>query len=172
MIKRDREKVEWKRLWEVGNFYSGLTGKNKKDFERGNGKFITYKNVYKNPSVDLNIMGTVKIDEGELQRTLEYGDIIFTASSETLEECGMSSVVTTEVTEAIYLNSFCFYLRLNNKDILLPDFSKHLFRSDYVREQTKKTASGVTRYNISRQLMKNILIPIPPINLQKKIVNI
>ena len=31
--------VEYKTLDELGNFYSGLSGKSKKDFENGNCKF-------------------------------------------------------------------------------------------------------------------------------------
>ena len=164
--------VEWKKLGELGIFYSGLTGKNKSDFLRGNAKFVSYKNVYSNPSVDLNILEVVRILDGENQKTLQYGDIIFTLSSETLEECGLSSVMTEHVGEPIYLNSFCFYLRLKDKSILLPDFSKHLFRSEMIRKQIIKTANGVTRFNVSRQLMKNVLIPIPPIEVQSEIVRI
>ncbi len=56
---------------------------------------------------------TVIIEPNEKQNTLQYGDIIFTGSSETPEECGFSSVVTKETNEKLYLNSFCFFLRLN-----------------------------------------------------------
>ena len=140
--------VEWKKLGEIGIFYSGLTGKNRSDFLRGNAKFVPYKDVYSNPSVDLNILEMVRILDGENQKTLQYGDIIFTGSSETLEECGLSSVITEHIAEPIYLNSFCFYLRLNDKSILLPDFSKYLFRSEIIRKQIIKTANGVTRFNV------------------------
>lgn len=40
------EKVEWKKLGDIGEFYGGITGKSKQDFNDGNAKFITYKNVY------------------------------------------------------------------------------------------------------------------------------
>ena len=121
------EKVGWKRLGDIGEFYGGLTGKKKDDFTNGNAKFITYKNVFANPATKLDVTDKVKINETENQRTLIYGDIIFTGSSETPDECGMSSVITDKLTENVYLNSFCFFLRLNDKSLLLPDFSKHLF---------------------------------------------
>ena len=166
------EKVEWKKLGDIANFYGGITGKTKQDFYNGNVKFITYKNVYSNPATELNIKDLVKINEGEKQIKLEYGDILFTGSSETPDECGMSSVITKKLTEDIYLNSFCFFLRLNEPDLLLPDFSKHLFRSESLRKKIGRTASGVTRYNVSKDLMKKIYIPIPSIETQEKIVNI
>ena len=37
--------VEYKKLGEIGGFYSGLSGKTKNDFKDGNAKFITYMNV-------------------------------------------------------------------------------------------------------------------------------
>lgn len=163
------EKVEWKKLGDIGEFYGGITGKAKQDFNDGNAKFITYKNVYLNPATDLNVEDKVKIKAEENQRKLMYGDVLFTGSSETPDECGMSSVITTKLTEDIYLNSFCFFLRLNDSDLLLPDFSKHLFRSEDLRIKIGKTASGVTRFNVSKDLMKKIEIPIPSLKTQEKI---
>ena len=168
MLKNER--VEWKKLGEIGEFYGGITGKKKDDFKDGNAKFITYKNVFSNQATKLDVVDRVRIDESENQRTLLYGDIIFTGSSETPNECGMSSVITEKLDEKVYLNSFCFFLRLNSGNTLLPDFAKHLFRSEIIRNKIGKTASGVTRFNISKELMKKIVIPIPSIKTQEKIV--
>ena len=106
--------AEYKQLKDLGVFYGGLTGKSKDDFENGNKIFITYKNVYSNPSLDLHPDERVKIGETENQRTLEYGDVIFTGSSETPDECGISSVVTETPQDDLYLNSFCFIFRFND----------------------------------------------------------
>ena len=164
--------VEYKKLGELGKFYGGLSGKSKNDFTNGNEKFITYKNVYANPSLNLDVEDRVKINPGERQNTLQYGDIIFTGSSETPDECGFSSVITTKTSEKLYLNSFCFFFRLDNQSILLPDFAKHLFRSESVRYQIGKTASGVTRYNVSKDKMKQVQIPLPALPVQREIVRI
>ena len=53
--------VEYKTLGELGKFYGGLTGKSKEDFKEGNAKFITYKNVYSNPALDLDVEDRVRI---------------------------------------------------------------------------------------------------------------
>lgn len=166
------EGVEYKTLGEIGKFYGGLTGKSKKDFEGGNEVFITYKNVYSNPALDIYPNDKVKIADGEKQRTLEYGDIVFTGSSETPDECGFSSVVTRKPGRKLYLNSFCFFFRLDNPKVLLPDFSKHLFRSSELRIRIGKTASGVTRYNVSKDKMAKVEIPLPPLEVQREIVRI
>lgn len=164
--------VKYYELGELGRFYGGLTGKSKDDFKDGNAKFITYKNVYSNPALELNVEDKVKISENENQRTLEYGDIIFTGSSETPDECGIASVVTKKTEEKLYLNSFCFIFRFNDSSIINPDFAKHLFRSSNLRCQIGKTASGVTRFNVSKKLMEKVCIPVPPLEVQCEIVHI
>ena len=164
--------VEYKTLGELGKFYGGLIGKSKDDFTDGNAKFITYKNVYSNPALQIDVADRVKIVDGEKQRTLQYGDVIFTGSSETPDECGISSVVTVKTDEKLYLNSFCFFFRFDDIGIILPDFAKHLFRSNALRYQIGKTASGVTRFNVSKKLMENVIIPLPPLPVQNEIVRI
>ena len=167
-----RDGVEYKMLGELGDFFGGLTGKSKDDFTGGNAKFITYKNVYSNPELQIDVEDRVKIVKDEKQRTLQYGDVIFTGSSETPDECGISSVVTVQTNEKLYLNSFCFFFRFNDLNIMLPDFAKHLFRSGNLRYQIGKTASGVTRFNVSKKMMGNVMIPIPPLEVQREIVRI
>lgn len=164
--------VEYNILGNLGKFYGGLSGKSKNDFIDGNAKFITYMNVYKNIELKLDITETVKVEENERQHAIEYGDILFTGSSENMDECGLASVLTKCTSEKLYLNSFCFGFRFNNSNIMLPSFSKYVFRSSKVRKQIMKTASGVTRYNVSKKKMENVAIPVPPIEIQNEIVRI
>ena len=166
------EGVEYKALGELGEFYSGLNGKSKDDFNNGNSKFITYMNVFSNPSLKIDIDDKVKIEKNENQNTIQYGDVIFTGSSETPEECGMSSVLTSTIDEKLYLNSFCFGFRFYDEKLMLPEFSKYVFRSSEIRKQIKRTASGVTRFNISKKKMEKVTIPLPPILVQEEIVRI
>ncbi len=154
---------------EMGTFYGGLTGKSKSDFQQGNAKFISYMNIYNNISLKIDVEERVKVLENEKQNRIEFGDVLFTGSSETPDECGMSSVLTKNIDEPLYLNSFCFGFRLNDKTIYNPDFLKHLLRSKSVREQIKKTANGVTRFNVSKKLFGKIKLPIPTLEEQNKI---
>ena len=161
--------VEWKPLGELGDFYSGLTGKTKSDFTGGNEKFITYVNVFNNPSLKTDVLEKVKIAEGERQNTIQYGDVLFTGSSETPDECGMSSVLTHKTEEKLYLNSFCFGFRFFDLSDKCPSFMKYLFRSTNIRKAICKTANGVTRYNISKKVFAKIEIPIIPLPVQEEI---
>lgn len=164
--------VEWKPLGELGDFYSGLTGKTKSDFTGGNEKFITYVNVFNNPSLKTDVLEKVKIAEGERQNTIQYGDVLFTGSSETPDECGMSSVLTHKTEEKLYLNSFCFGFRFFDLSDKCPSFMKYLFRSTNIRKAICKTANGVTRYNISKKEFAKIEIPIIPLPVQEEIVRV
>jgi type I restriction enzyme S subunit len=162
--------VEWKKLGEIGSYFGGLTGKTKEDFVVGNGKFITYMNVFTNPSLDPSVVGVVKINEGEKQNKVQKGDVLFTGSSETPEETGMSCVVTDELEGDFYMNSFCFGLHLFSPEQYNLHYLKHLLRSESVRKSISKTASGVTRFNISKARFSNIKIPIPSLSEQNRIV--
>ena len=168
----DGAEVEWKTLDEISSIYGGLTGKGKADFENGNALYVPYKNIFNNIEVDFNNLDTVNVSDDEKQYAIKYGDVLFTGSSETAEEAGMSSAVTTKTEQKIYLNSFSFGLRFNDDVELLPEFSKFLFRTLSIRKEIVKSASGVTRFNISKARFKKIKIPIPPLSVQTEIVRI
>ena len=164
--------VVWKPLGEIASMYGGLTGKNKTDFEEGNASYITYKNIFDNIEVDFDKLEKVKISPSEKQNKVRYGDVLFTGSSETAEDAGMSSAITTTIEEDIYLNSFSFGVRFNEDIELIPEFSKYLFRSHFMRAAISKTASGVTHFNISKERLKKLSIPLPPLSVQQEIVRI
>ncbi|WP_149707944.1 restriction endonuclease subunit S [Campylobacter concisus] len=166
-------KNEWKeiKLGNIGKSYNGLIGKVAEDFQNGNSNFITYKNIFDNPKIDINIFEKVKIMEDEEQNLVKFGDIFFTTSSETPNEVGISSVLLIKC-GILYLNSFCFGFRLNNFEILSPYFAVFYFRSDCFRKQTFKLAQGSTRFNISKTEVLNLNIKIPNLSEQQKIADV
>lgn len=166
----DGVEVEWKRLEDVAEIYGGLTGKSKADFESGNAKYISYKNIFNNIDVNPSQLELVKVSGNERQNKVRYGDILFTGSSEIAAEAGISSAVTVDFIEPVYLNSFSFGVRFNDNVKLIPEFSKYLFRSRFMRSEIAKSASGVTRFNVSKARFKKILVPIPcPDNPEKSL---
>ena len=165
--------VEYKKIKDIAILYNGLSGKTKNDFNnQANSKYITYLNVFNNLSINVEELENVQINENEKQNKVKYGDVLFTGSSETAEECGMSSIINFSLNEDVYLNSFCFGLRVNDTHLFNIDFLKYLFRSDDVREKIIKCCNGVTRFNLSKSQFQNICIPIPPIEIQNEIVKI
>lgn len=152
------------KLGDVGETFTGLSGKTKEDFGHGEGKFITYVNVFNNPISDL--LGTDKIEVDESQTSVQFGDIFFTTSSETPEEVGMSSVWLGDG-DNIYLNSFCFGFRPTLK--LSNHFMAYVLRSTVIRKKFIFLAQGISRYNISKTKVMNISIPLPTLPEQEAI---
>ena len=159
-------------LGDVGVIFGGLTGKTKADFSHGNARFVSYVNIFNNIAVDTSREDFVRVDSTERQRSLKRGDVLFTGSSETAAEVGVSSVVTEELVEPLYLNSFSIGFRPGDPTVLEPDFTKHLFRSDVMRKQVVRTASGVTRFNVSKARLAEVEVPIPPLGDQRRIASI
>ncbi|GAA9084680.1 restriction endonuclease subunit S [Helicobacter pylori] len=164
--------VEFRKLGDIGEFYGGLVGKSKKSFSQGNKFYVPYINVFNNPQLDLNALESVQIGDKEKQNTIQLGDVLFTGSSENLEDCAMSCVVTQKIEKDIYLNSFCFGFRFFDKNLFNPSFLKHFLRDYNFRKNISKVANGVTRFNVSKQLLSQITIPIPPLEIQQEIVKI
>ena len=151
-------------LREIGNTYTGLSGKTKDDFGHGDGRFVTYMNVFSNPISLPEMVEEVEFDES--QNIVRYGDVLFTTSSETPEEVGMSSV-WLENTENTYLNSFCFGFRPVKK--VNPYYLAYLLRSSGMRRKISFLAQGISRYNISKTKMMELEISIPNENEQSAI---
>ena len=159
-----KEPWEQRRLGNLGTTFTGLSGKAKQDFGHGEAQFVTYMNVYTNPISKLNMTEHVEIDNR--QNKVQFGDIFFTTSSETPEEVGMSSV-WLDNSDNTYLNSFCFGFR--PKTSLSPYYMAYMLRSAGVREKIIFLAQGISRYNISKNRMMNIEVPLPTLNEQEKI---
>lgn len=158
------EDWEHRKVEELGVTFTGLTGKTKEDFGHGDATFVTYINVFSNPITDLKMTESVEIDAKQNQ--VEYGDIFFTTSSETPEEVGMSSVWLGNEAN-VYLNSFCFGYRPVTE--LAPYYMAFMLRSPNVRKKFIFLAQGISRYNISKNRVMDIEIPVPNIDEQRKV---
>ena len=165
------EYPEWqfKNLGELGDTFTGLSGKTKDDFGYGDGLFITYMNVFKNTIAKSNMVERVKIGSNENQNRVQYGDILFTTSSEVPNEVGMSSIWLFNQ-DNIYLNSFCFGFRVV-VNYIKPVYLARYLRSEEMRKTITILAQGSTRFNISKKEMMKLNIKVPYIEEQIKIDN-
>ena len=151
---------------ELGYSYSGLTGKTANDF--GTGKpFITYLNVYSNNIIDENAYQYVRINNGEQQNVVKYGDVLFTLSSETPEEVGIGSVYLGETD--VYLNSFCFGIHIENKQLAYSPYLSYFVSSTPFRKFIYPFAQGSTRFNLYKADFERAAIMLPSLDKQKRI---
>ena len=153
----------------LGFSYSGLSGKSAQDF--GSGKpFITYLNVYSNNIINEKDFQYVAIKEGEKQNVVEYGDVLFTLSSETPEEVGIGSVYLGN--ENVYLNSFCFGIHIINTKIAFPPYLSYYVSSTPFRKFIYPYAQGSTRFNLCKVDFEKASIKLPSLENQKRIYSI
>ncbi len=156
------ESWELRKLGDMGETFTGLSGKTKEDFGHGDAEFVTYMNVFTNPIAASN--GTENVEIDGCQSLVQYGDVLFTTSSETPEEVGMSSI-WLENRANVYLNSFCFGYRLAvNFD---PHYIAFMLRSAPIRKKFIFLAQGISRYNISKNKVMEMTVPMPKLNEQK-----
>ena len=154
---------------ELGTSYSGLSGKSAQDF--GSGKpFITYLNVYSNNIINENDFQYVAIKDGEKQNVVEYGDVLFTLSSETPEEVGIGSVYLGK--EKVYLNSFCFGIHITNKEVAFPPYLSYYVSSTAFRKFIYPYAQGSTRFNLCKADFEKASIKLPTLEKQKRIYSV
>ena len=154
---------------ELGTSYSGLSGKSAQDF--GSGKpFITYLNVYSNNVINENEFQYVAIKDDEKQNVAEYGDVLFTLSSETPREVGIGSVYLGK--EKVYLNSFCFGIHITNAEIAFPPYLSYYVSSTPFRKFVYPYAQGSTRFNLCKADFEKASIKLPTLENQKRIYSI
>ena len=158
---------EQRKLGEIGTTYSGLSGKNKSDFEKGNSNFVTFLEVLNNPILkNIDLTNKVEIKENEHQNKVKRNDILFNTSSETPEEVATSTIVDVNQ-DNLYLNSFCFGFRPNVQ--FSNYYIGYYLRSNHFRNRVFCLAQGISRYNISKKSLIKLKLSLPKLEEQDKI---
>ncbi|EAL8124730.1 restriction endonuclease subunit S [Campylobacter upsaliensis] len=164
--------VEFKELGELGEFSN--TGVDKKKNEKEKEVILlNFIDVMKNHYIDEKIptMIVTASDNKIKQCTCEKGDIFITPSSETIDEIGFASVITKTLSNTCYSYHIMRY-RLFEKQITTSFFIRYLFESEIIRQQIRKYATGLTRFGLKKTKWEQIKIPLPPLEIQQKIVDI
>ncbi len=164
--------IEWKKLSEI-SFISN-TGIDKKINKNEKEVIIlnymdVYKNKYINKSIPKMIVtaSDIKIEQCNILK----GDIFLTPSSETKDEIGIASVITEDIYNCAY-SYHIMRIRLKRQNFVTSSFIRYFFESDLMRKKIEKKATGITRFGLTKTKFENLLIPIPPIEIQNKIVDI
>nr|WP_229055240.1 restriction endonuclease subunit S [Parabacteroides distasonis] len=153
---------------DLGEAYSGLSGKGGDDFGYGE-PFITYMNVYQNTYISEKDYELVQIAPNEKQNSVLYGDALFTLSSETPEEVGIGAVYLGN-TQKLYLNSFCFGIHFYDERVL-PQYLAHFISSSSFRRAIYPLAQGSTRFNLQKNDFMKMKFLLPSLEKQGHIAN-
>ncbi|MBB6178082.1 restriction endonuclease subunit S [Pseudorhizobium flavum] len=151
--------------WElnpIGQHFDFKNGLNKSKEYFGHGTpIINYMDVFSNPGLaNSDITGKVAVTKDEINSySARKGDVFFTRTSETVDEIGLSTVLTEEVKDAVF-SGFVLRAREKGSDLGL-HFKKYCFRSESARKQIKATSSYTTRALTNGKLLSQVLLAYP-----------
>ncbi|NGF77167.1 hypothetical protein G5B10_14855 [Fluviicola sp. SGL-29] len=129
---------------------------------------VRYGEIYTNHNDYIKAFTSFTSQESANQSTrLEYGDILFAGSGETLEDIGKSVAFVDEF-EA-YSGGDIIILRGHNQD---PKFLGFLLNTDFVSRQTFQLGQGHSVVHIYSSGLKNVKVILPPLPEQQKIAAI
>lgn len=150
------------RLKSLGNIETSSVNKKIEENE-GLIKLVNYTDVYGNSNKEIwnddNYM-VVSANVKQLQsKLLKKGDVLFTPSSETIEDIGVSAVVMENLKNTLYSYHL---LRLRFSKNVFLNFKKYLFNNDFVQNYFGKSATGTTRKILGLSTLNNLLVILPP----------
>ena len=132
--------------------------------------FVSYSDAYKNYSIPYPEGRANSTDKDRRTYSLIEGDVLFTRTSETIEEIGYSSTCLETIKNAVYSG---FLIRFRpTSDKLYKGYSKYYFRSQVHRAYFVKQMNIVTRASLGQDLLKNLIVLLPPLAEQLAIAKL
>ena len=164
--------VEWKELGEV--VHSIKTGLNPRKFFQLNptdatNYYITVREIRGHkivPSEKTDLINNEGLILCQNRSNLESGDVLFTGTGT------IGNIAIIEETPTNWNIKEGVYSIKPKKEIICSKFLMYIFESERVRKDIEGRKAGGTVKSISMTEMKKIKIPIPPLEIQEKIVQI
>ena len=154
------------RLGDIGSIVRG-NGLQKRDFTEEGVGCIHYGQIYtKYGMVAEKTISFVEESLAEKLRKVEKGDIIFAVTSENIEDLCKCVVWLGE--EEIVTGGHTAILKHNQNS----KFLAYYFQTEAFHSQKRKLATGTKVMDVTATKLEEILIPLPPLEEQQKIVDI
>ena len=162
----DGEKVEWKTLGEVGTFVRGTSFQKKHFVEKGVG-CIHYGEIYTRYSLFAEkTISYLNEEIANKARKAGYGDLIIATTSENDDDV-CKSVAWLGSENIVVSNDACYYHHTLN-----PKYVAYFFRTDKFQRQKRTYITGTKVKRVNANDLAKITIPIPPLRVQSRIVEI
>jgi len=130
--------------------------------------FVSYGDVYRSSVLTKHPEGLVEsTEEDRIIYSVLMGDVLFTRTSETIDEIGFASTCLVSIPDSSFAGFLIRFRPESGK--LLPDFSKHYFRNQLLRRFFIQRMNLVTRASLSQDLLKMMPVLLPPIDEQRAI---
>ena len=154
------------RLKNIGNCQNGVSKGG--DYFGEGFPFVSYSDAYKNIVLPTKVQGlAVSTEDDRIAYSVEKGDVLFTRTSETIDEIGFASTCLETIKDSVFAG-FLIRFRPNTCSII-PEFYKYYFRSIHLRKFFTKNINIVTRASLSQQLLGQLKVLIPSIDEQRTI---
>lgn len=154
---------EWE-IYPLTDFMSFKNGMNPdaKRFGRGT-KFISVMDILNNQFICYdNIRASVEVVDGDIETYgVNYGDILFQRSSETLEDVGQANVYL-DSKPAVFGG---FVIRGKSKSNYYPMFFRYLLASPTARKKIIVKGAGAQHFNIGQDGLSKVCLNIPSIKV-------
>ena len=159
------EEWELHRTTDYFEFKNGLNPEAKR-FGHGT-KFISVMDILNNRYITYDkVISSVQLKENELNEFgVNYGDILFQRSSETLEDVGRANVYLDNTT-AVFGGFVIRGKKIGNYN---PLFFRYLLSSPNARKSIIVKGAGAQHFNISQDGLSKVLLNVPSIQEQEKI---
>lgn len=160
------DNVEWKTLGEIGEFIRG-TGLQKKDFTETGVPAIHYGQIY--TKYGNSVTETISFVSEELAKKLRKAsknDLVIAGVSENVED--VCKCLVWKGNEDVCVSGDTFIFKHNQN----ADYIGHLLRTNDFFNYKKKYAIGAKVTRLQAGKLKEYKIPLPPLEEQKRIVNI
>lgn len=159
-------KIEWKKMGEIGTFIRG-NGLQKKDFTESGVGCIHYGQIYTHyGTFATKTKSFVSESFAQKLRKAKTGDIVIATTSENVEDVGKAVAWLGNEDIAISGDAYIYTHEQN------PKFIAYLFQTERFLAFKKMNVSGTKVTRISGDSLAKYPIPIPPLELQEKIVAI
>ena len=162
------EEVEWRTISDIGELVRG-NGLPKADFTESGVPAIHYGQIYTyygNSTVETKSF--VSYETAQKLKKVNYGDVIITNTSENLKDVGKALLYLG--TEQAVTGGHATIFKPSN--IILGKFFVYITQSLNFEKQKVKFAKGTKVIDVSANDMSKILIPLPPLEEQQRIVDI
>lgn len=159
-------KIEWKKMGEIGTFIRG-NGLQKKDFTESGVGCIHYGQIYTHyGTFATKTKSFVSEKLASKLLKIENGDIVLACTSENIEDVAKAVAWLGKETIVTGGHSVVFKHTAN------PKYIAYFMQTALFFNQKKRYAYGAKVIDIKTEDLAKILIPIPPLELQEKIVAI
>ena len=156
----------WARLGSIGTFIRG-GGITRSDVQSSGVPCVRYGEIYTTYNITMTkAVSFVSEELAQRSKPVVYGDLLFTLTGENKEEIGKAVAFLGEEKTVIGGDLATFTYHNQN-----PVYLSYLLNSPYTIQQKKLLGTGDIIVHISCVKLSSILVPIPPLTEQLRIVD-